>query len=394
MQYPDRFSDLPPYAFPRLRALLDSHAPGGAPLAMSIGEPRHPFPDWVVETIAEHAAGFGTYPPNDGAPQLLAACAAWLARRYRVTVDPATRLMALNGTREGLYNIAMALSPEAKAGQRPAILMPNPFYQVYAVAALSVGAEPVLVPATAATGHLPDYGALPPDLLDRVTLAYLCSPSNPQGAIATPGYWRDLLALAERHDFIVVADECYAEIYRDAPPPGVLEIALAAGADPDRVVAFHSLSKRSNLPGLRAGFVASGPQNIARVRTLRAYAGAPLPVPLQAVATRAWSDDAHVVENRRLYAEKFALADDILGDWPGYTSPQAGFFLWLAVPDGEAACLRLWRETGVRTLPGAYLGRDTGAGNPGQGYVRAALVAPRDETETGLRLIRGCLAQM
>ena len=392
MQYPDRFSDLPAYAFPRLRALLDAHPPGAAPLHMSIGEPKHPFPDWVAGTIAETAADFGRYPPNEGTPELLEAIGGWLARRYGVTRGPET-LMALNGTREGLYNVAMALCPERKAGAVPAILVPNPFYQVYAVAALSVAAEPVYVPATAATGHLPDYAALPEGVLDRTALVYVCSPANPQGAVADRAYWADLLALAERHDFIVLADECYAEIYRGTPPPGVLEVADEIGADPERVVAFHSLSKRSNVPGLRSGFVASGPRNMARIRTLRAYAGAPLPLPLQHAAARLWADAAHVAQNRALYDEKFAQADALLGHLPGVTIPPAGFFLWLPVDDGEAAALKLWRETGVRVLPGAYLGRDSGAGNPGAGYIRAALVAPFADTTRGLTAIRDCLFQ-
>jgi len=390
MQYPDRFSDLPDYAFPRLRALLDAHPPGGDVVAMSIGEPRHPFPDWLGPVISEAAAGFGKYPPNEGAPALLDAIAAWIARRYGVRVD-ADRLKALNGTREGLYNVAMALCPETRRGARPAVLLPNPFYQVYAVAALSVGAEPVYVPATAATGHLPDFASLPVSVLERAALVYLCSPSNPQGAVASHEYLADLLALAERHDFRVIADECYADIYRRDPPPGILEAVQRTGADPERAVAFHSLSKRSNVPGLRSGFVVSGPENIARMRTLRSYAGAPLPLPLQHAATRLWADEAHVIENRRLYAEKFVRADAILGDVPGVAIPQAGFFLWLPVADGEAAALRLWRETGVRVLPGAYLGRDAGAGNPGAGYIRVALVASAAETEHGLNAIRDCL---
>jgi len=390
MQVPERFSDLPPYAFPRLRALLDAHPPGGAPLAMSIGEPKHAFPDWVPKVIAAHADGFGRYPVNEGAPELLAAICGWVVRRYGVDLGP-ERVLALNGTREGLYAVAHALCPETKGGARPVVLLPNPFYQVYAVAALAVGAEPVLVPATRETGFLPDYAALPAAVLDRVALCYLCSPSNPQGAVADAGYWADLLALAERHDFRVAADECYAEIYRATPPPGVLEVAAAQGADPERVLAFHSLSKRSNVPGLRSGFVAGGPDAIARMRQLRAYAGAPLPMPLQAVAARAWGDEAHVVENRRLYDAKFALADRLFADVPRYVAPQAGFFLWLPVPDGEAAALKLWQNTGVRVLPGAYLGRDTGDGNPGAGYIRVALVAPFDQTEAGLTALRDCL---
>ncbi len=391
MVFPERFSNLPAYAFPRLRELLDVHAPGGPVTHMTIGEPKHAFPNWIKEILAENLDGFGKYPPNDGTPELLTAISDFLGRRYGLDVDGARQVMALNGTREGLYNAAMALCPEAKNGQTPVILTPNPFYQVYMVATISVGAEPVFVPATAETGHLPDYASLPNDVLDRTALAYICSPANPQGAVADETYWQDLIALAERHDFQILADECYSEIYRDTPPPGALQVAARMGAHPERVVIFHSLSKRSNLPGLRSGFVAGGPETIHRIRQLRAYAGAPLPLPLQKVAERVWADEAHVIENRALYAEKYALADRILGNVPGYMSPQAGFFLWLPVEDGEAAALKLWRETGVRVLPGAYLARDTEAGNPGKGYIRVAMVAPKAETEAGLMKIRDCL---
>nr|WP_208103512.1 aminotransferase class I/II-fold pyridoxal phosphate-dependent enzyme [Rubellimicrobium sp. CFH 75288] len=384
---PARFSDLPDYAFPRLRKLLDAHPPGGDPVLMAIGEPTHPMPPFVADVLRESVEEFRPYPPNEGAPDLLEAIGAWLGRRYGVRLGP-ERLLVLNGTREGLYNAAMALCPETKGGRRPAVLIPNPFYQAYMVAALSVGAEPVFVPATAETGHLPDYGALPADLLDRAALAYVCSPANPQGAVADRAWWLRLLALAERHDFIVLADECYAEIWRDAPPDGVLAAAAEAGADPERVFAFHSLSKRSNLAGLRSGFVAGGEKGIAAMRRLRAYAGAPLPLPLQRVAARAWADEDHVDASRALYRQKYAIADEELGGLPGYEPPAAGFFLWLRTGDGEAAALRLWREAGVRVLPGAYLGRDDGRGNPGADRVRVALVAPCDEVRRGLRLIR------
>lgn len=390
MAFPERFSNLPEYAFPRLRALLDAHQPGAAPLAMSIGEPRHPMPGFLAEVLNGALAGFARYPANEGNAALLGAIAGWLRRRYGVETGQ-ERLIALNGTREGLFNAALALSPEAKRGRKPAVLMPNPFYQVYAVAALAAGAEPHFIPATAETGHLPDYAALPPALLDRVSLVYICSPANPQGAVASRAYWASLLALAEKHDFRIIADECYSEIYRDSPPPGVLEMADQTGADPERVLAFHSLSKRSNMPGLRSGFAAGGVESIRAMRRLRAYAGAPLPEPLQEVAAAAWEDETHVVENRALYAAKYALADDILGDLPGYNPPQAGFFLWLPVDDGEAAALKLWRKTGIRVLPGAYLARDTKAGNPGAGFIRVALVAPQDETRRGLQALRACL---
>ncbi|RAP43078.1 aspartate aminotransferase [Rhodovulum viride] len=391
MTFPERFSNLPDYAFPRLRRLLDVHEPGGVPVHMTIGEPRHAFPDWVAGIVAAHAHEFGKYPPNEGTPELRAAIAGWVARRYGVTLDPETQITTLNGTREGLFNAALALCPETKAGARPVILTPNPFYQVYAVAALAVAADPVYVPATAETGFLPDFAALPPELLDRVAIAYLCSPSNPQGAVADRGYWADLIRLAEKHDFQIFADECYSEIYRDTPPVGALAVAQELGADPERVVAFHSLSKRSNLPGLRSGFAAGGPESLRRIKQLRSYAGAPLPLPLQRAAERLWADEAHVEASRAQYVRKYARADEILGDVPGYRPPEAGFFLWLPVADGEAAALRLWRETGVRVLPGAYLSREVDGANPGAGYIRVAMVAPEDEMAAALVRLRGCL---
>ena len=388
--FPERFSNLPAYAFPRLRALLDHHQPGGDVVHMTIGEPKHAFPAWVTDVISEHAEGFNRYPPNDGTPELLEAISDWIGRRYGVAVE-ADRIMALNGTREGLYNAMMALCPETKGGAQPKVLVPNPFYQVYAVAAISVGAEPVFVNAEAATGFMPDYARLGPELLDQVAVAYICSPANPQGAVADRAYWRELIALAEKHDFRIFADECYSEIYRGEAPVGALEVAQEMGADPERVVIFHSLSKRSNLPGLRSGFVAGGPESIRRIRQLRAYSGAPLPLPLQRAAEKVWADEAHVEENRRLYGEKFAVADEVFAGVPGYHSPEAGFFLWLPVEDGEEAALKLWTETGVRVLPGAYLSRDTEAGNPGKGYIRVALVAPKSQVQDALIKVRDCL---
>jgi len=389
MNYPERFADLPEYAFPRLRALLDGLKPGGEVVPMTIGEPRHAPPQAVLEAIAAHAADFSRYPPNEGTPELLGVIAAWLDRRYGAAVDPDTQIMVLNGTREGLFNACLALCPETKAGQRPVVLVPNPFYQVYAVAALAAGAEPVYVPATSETGFLPDYASLSPEVLDRVSVAYLCSPSNPQGAVASHAYWRELLALAERHDFLVFADECYSEIWRTGPPPGALEV----GTDPERLVVFHSLSKRSNLPGLRAGFVATGSRNMKRLRTLRAYAGAPLPLPLQRGAEVAWADETHVEASRARYQAKYAIADDVFAGVEGAGAPEAGFFLWLPVEDGEKAAIRLWTETGVRVMPGEYFARATDTGNPGKSYIRVALVTPEDETERGLIKIRDCLYQ-
>ncbi len=389
MVFPERFSDLPAATWPRLRALLDVPTQASETINMTIGEPRHAFPAFVGDILNANLAGFGKYPANYGTDDLLEAISGFLNRRYGLDV-PNDQVLALNGTREGLYNAAMALCREEKHGQ-PIILTPNPFYQVYAVAALSVGAQPVFVPATADHGHLPDYHALPAEVLDRTAVAYACSPSNPQGAVADETYWRDLIALAEKHDFIIFADECYSEIYRDTPPAGALQVARDMGADPERVLVFHSLSKRSNLPGLRSGFCAGGPQSIARLRALRAFAGAPLPEPLQAVAAAAWNDEDHVVENRALYNRKYAIADQVFGNIKGYQSPQAGFFLWLPVADGEEAAVRLWQQTGVRVLPGAYLSKEADGFNPGKNYIRVAMVAPEEEMQRGLILIRDCL---
>ena len=390
MVFPERFSNLPDYAFPRLRRLLDAHAPGGSAIAMTIGEPRHPMPDFVAAILAANLSGFGTYPPNDGTPELLSAISRWIARRYGATVAE-NRLMALNGTREGLFNAALAIAPEQKNGQTPAVLMPNPFYQVYAVAAVTTGAEPAFVPATAATGFLPDYASLPAEVLDRVTIAYLCSPANPQGSVASRDYWKTLLALAEKHDFVVFADECYSEIWRRDAPVGILQVAEETNTNPERVFAFHSLSKRSNLPGLRSGFVAGGPLGIAHIRKLRAFAGAPLPLPIQRVSEAAWADEAHVQASRKLYQEKFRIADQVFAGLQGFQVPEGGFFLWLPVEDGEAAAVKLWRETGVRVLPGAYLSRDVAGDNPGKSYIRVALVAPKEEMQHGLIQLRDCL---
>lgn len=385
---PERFANLPTYAFPRLRELLDHHAPGGDVVHMTIGTPMHDFPKWVTDVIVENAAGFQGYPPNEGSDALRGAISDWIQRRYNVKTDPETQIMALNGTREGLYNATMALCPEEKNGQKPVVLIPNPFYQVYLVATLSINADPVFVPATDATGHLPDYASLPPEVLNRTVAAYICSPANPQGAVADEAYWKTLFALAEKYDFRIFADECYSEIYRETPPIGALTVAQEVGIDPERVTLFNSLSKRSNLAGLRAGFIAGGLDTINRVKKLRSYAGAPMPEPLQAAAARVWADEEHVIENRALYQEKYKIADDVFAGVDGYAAPDAGFFLWLPVQNGEAAALKLWTETGVRVMPGAYFAQGEKGENPGEGYIRVALVAPAEETKQALIKLR------
>jgi aspartate/methionine/tyrosine aminotransferase len=383
---PTRFDALPTATWPRLRNLLDGQAPGGPVINMTIGEPKHKFPDWVGPALVEAMPGFNSYPDNNGAPELREAITGFLLRRYAIDLDMDSQVMVLNGTREGLFNAVVALG---QTGSK--ILIPNPFYQVYTVAAMAIGAQSVYLPARAESGFLPDLDALTPDELNQTSVFFLCSPSNPQGVVASKAYWTRLLTLAETYDFKIFADECYSEIYRTAPPPGALQVAAQMGADPERVVAFHSLSKRSNLPGLRSGFVASGSKNIARIKQLRAYAGCPVAGPIQHVSARVWSDEAHVVANRQLYCDKFEAADRIFAGIKSYNSPEAGFFLWLPVEDDEAAALKLWTETGLRVLPGSYLGQIANEQNPGSGYVRVALVAPKEEMQRGLTILRDCL---
>jgi aspartate/methionine/tyrosine aminotransferase len=391
MDFPERFENLPLYAFSRLRELLDGVKPAGQEISMTIGEPRHPFPEWVTDIIVKNSAGFNDYPANEGIPELKEEIMEWVQRRYSVTLDPQKNILALNGTREGLYNSLIALCPEQKNSSRPIVMVPNPFYQVYMASSLTVNAEPYFVEALPQNNHLPDFSAVPTDILQRTAAVYLCSPSNPQGAVATMEYWIELLKLAEQYDFIIFADECYSEIYRDRAPVGALEALNKIEADPERLVVFHSLSKRSNLPGLRSGFLATGPENLKRLSQLKSYGGAPLPKPLQYAAAAVWKDEKHVKENRKLYAAKYKIADDILSGLDGYTSPEAGFFLWIKVQDSEKTCLNLWRETGVRVLPGAYLAQEKNGKNPGQNFIRVALVAEQKITEEALTKIRSFL---
>jgi len=394
-----RFLDLPEYAFPRLRALLDRHKPGGEEIAMSIGEPQHALPPLLAETLAKHAHLYNKYPPIDGTPGWRDAVGSWLTQRYGLdgSLDPDAQILPLNGSREGLFSAALALAPGEKNGQRAVFLMPNPFYQVYAAAALAVGAEPVCVPATRESGWLPDFSALPEDILQRTTFAYYCSPTNPQGAVADAVTLGRMIALAETYGFIIAFDEPYSEVYRDAPPPGALAAVAAEGADPNRVLVFNTLSKRSNAAGLRSAFVAGGEKAISTIKRLRAYSGSPNPIPALHTAEALWRDETHVVESRRLYQEKYRLADEILGGLPGYSAPEAGFFLWLDVGDGEAGVVKLWKDAGVKCLPGAYLGRGdprfNDGENPGARYMRAALVESPEVIKPGLEAIARLLKE-
>jgi aspartate/methionine/tyrosine aminotransferase len=378
--FPGRLADLPSSPFAKLAALLDPVPPGAPPVSLSVGDPRGEVPAFVAEAIASHAHQFGEYPAINGTKEWREAAAGWVKRRFALPViDPEHHVLPLNGTREGLFLAPFIVTPESKSGVRPAILLPNPFYQCYAAAILASGAEPVFVPARAETGFLPAFDRLPNSVLERTAAAYLCSPSNPEGAVASEEYWRTLFGLADRYDFTLFADECYADIYWDTPPTGALTVRHKTSGGFSRLLTFHSLSKRSALPGLRSGIVAGDAALMARFRAFRNYAGPQVPMPIMAASAAAWSDEAHVEKNRTAYAEKFRIAQRILGNRAGFRLPEAGFFLWLDVGNGEETALKLWREGGIRVVPGAYMGRETEPGkiqsNPGFSFIRVALVS-------------------
>ena len=377
---PGRLAALPPGSFARLAELLDPFTPGAPPVSLSVGDPRGAVPGFVTDAIARHAHEFGEYPPINGTREWREAAAGWLRRRFALpesAIDE-RHFLPLNGTREGLFLATFVTTPETKSGARPVILLPNPFYQCYAASILAAGAEPVFVPALVENQFLPDYAALPETILRRTSSAFLCSPSNPEGACASDEYWRTLFMIADRYDFTVFADECYADIWLAEPPTCALPVRFAQCGGFDRLLTFHSLSKRSALPGLRSGIVAGDSELIAKFRAFRNYAGPQVPMPIMAASAAAWNDEAHVAANRAAYAERFRLAGRVLGNRFNLRLPAGGFFLWLDVGDGEAAALRLWREAGIRVLPGAYMGRETEPGNPrsnpGFRYIRVALV--------------------
>jgi N-succinyldiaminopimelate aminotransferase len=381
--------------FVRLRELLGDALPGKPAISLAVGEPQHPVPAFVGPVLAAHIEEFGRYPMNKGIEPFCRAAADWLGRRFDLPrpVEADTEVLVLNGTREGLFLAAIAARSwvSDRAG-RPAILMPNPFYAAYAAGAVAADCEPVYLPATAASGFLPDLDALPDGLLARTVAFYIASPANPQGAVATQAYLGRLAGLARRFGFLVFCDECYSEIYSEQAPAGILE---TAGPDFANVVVFQSLSKRSNLPGLRVGFAAGDRKFLARFLDLRNVAAPQVPVPAQWVAIAAYADEAHVEANRRLYSRKFDLADQVIGNRYGYRRPAGGFFLWLDVSaqgSDEAATLHLWRQEGLRVVPGRYLAQAQADGsNPGEGFIRVAMVHDHDTTAEALHRLVAAL---
>ena len=395
MSFNGRLAALPPGPFARLATLLGDVKPGRDPITLAIGDPSGTVPDFVRAALAQSAASFGNYPAIAGSQDWRNAAGEWLNRRFALggAIDPEKHLLPLAGTREGLFSVLFPFMPESKAGARPIVAMPNPFYQCYAAAVLASGAEPLYVPALKENGFLPDFAGLPRAMLERMTAVYICSPSNPEGAVADEAYWQALFTLAEQYDFFVLADECYADIWFDKPPACALPARLAQSGGFKNLLSFHSLSKRSGLPGLRSGMVAGCAGLIEKFRAFRNVAGPTVPGPVQAASAAAWRDEAHVVANRLAYAQKMEAAQRILGD--RMTRPGGGFFLWLQVGNGEEFALKAWHDQGVRLLPGAYMGREISAGktqsNPGFSYVRVALVNDLSTIMTALERIREIL---
>jgi len=378
--------------FARVAELLAGHDPGKPLISLSLGEPQHAVPGFVADVLAKHTAEFGRYPIAKGIEPFRKAAAGWLSRRFKLPrpLDPESEVLVLNGSREGLF--FAAISAQRYVGARkgkPAILMPNPFYPVYGAGAETAGCETVVLPATQAHGFLPDLDAIPENLLARTIAFYIASPANPQGTIATPDYFARLKALADRHGFLIFSDECYSEVYTGKIAPGsALE---AGGSDYKNVVVFNSLSKRSNLPGMRVGFAAGDKAFLTAFHELRNVAAPQVPVPLQQVGVACYNDEAHVEENRRLYKIKFDLADQILGGRFGYTRPAGGFCVWLDISSlgsDEEITLKLYKQAGVRVIPGTYLARQQPDGsNPGKGYIRLALVQDGETTAEALHRI-------
>jgi aspartate/methionine/tyrosine aminotransferase len=382
--------------FARIRALVDDIEPGQPPIDMTIGEPRHTMPPILAEALQEAFAGYAKYPPIQGTPELTGAIADWIERRYpqlRGGVDRARHILPLSGSREGLFSAIFPAIARRSDVAKPAVLMPNPFYQAYLAAAIGGGAEPVFLPTDEAGGFLPDLAAIPRETLARTVAFYLASPANPQGAVASLAYLTQAVELAREHDFLLFLDECYSEVYTGSAPHGGLEAAFALGGGFANVLVFNSLSKRSNVPGLRSGFIAGDEDFLATFSAFRNVAAPQMPLPVQHASAVLWSDEAHVEDSRALYVAKFDVAQKTLNEVLPFEKPAGAFFLWLNLEHlggGERAATTFWKECGVKVLPGAYLAQtDKSGGNPGENFIRVALVDDLARTREALeRLAR------
>ena len=385
---------LQPYPFEKLAQLKQGIQPPDSlrHIALSIGEPKHPAPGFVAEKLVSELKHLSTYPTTQGSLELRTAIADWATRRFQLTAGSLTaaqHVLPVNGTREALFSFAQAVIDRTCS---PLVLMPNPFYQIYEGAAFLAGAEPYFLPCTREHNYLPDFDAVPAEVWQRCQLLFICSPGNPTGAVMPREMLKRLIELADRYDFIIASDECYSEIYFDEqqPPLGLLQVCAELGRDDyERCVVFHSLSKRSNLPGLRSGFVAGDAKILAQYLKYRTYHGCALPLHIQAASCAAWQDETHVVENRAIYRAKFEAVLNILGDVLDVRRPDAGFYLWPHTPIADDQFAReLFSQQNVTVLPGRYLSREMNGVNPGSDHCRIALVAPIDECIEGAERIR------
>ena len=374
-----RLDQLHPYPFQKLRELFAGVTPnpGRAPINLSIGEPKHTTPQFIKDALVGGLDGLAHYPVTQGMETLREAIAGWAARRYGVALDPATQILPVNGSREALFAFAQAAVDATRHGRRT-VVSPNPFYQIYEGAALLAGARPFFLNTLPKNGFRMDWARVPEDLWETISLVYVCSPGNPTGKVMTLDDWRELFALSDRHGFVIAADECYSEIYfREGDAPlGALTATRQLGRDLHNLVVFNSLSKRSNVPGLRSGMVAGDAEVMKKFLLYRTYHGSAMSPAVQAASVAAWRDEAHVVENRRQYAEKFAAVMPLLRDVLAFDAPDAAFYLWARVPGGDdtAFARGLYEKQHVTVLPGSYLARDAAGTNPGKGFIRIALV--------------------
>jgi N-succinyldiaminopimelate aminotransferase len=396
-----RLAALQPYPFQRLAALIEGIEPPKhkAPIRLSIGEPQHAAPALVLDALAKNLNGVSTYPSTKGSPALRQSIARWANRRFKLdrkALDPERHVLPVAGTREALFAIAQTVI--APADDPPLVIIPNPFYQIYEGAALLAGARPYFVNTIEANSYRMDLASVPENVWRRTQLLYVCSPGNPTGAVLTLSDWANIIELSQRHGFVIASDECYSEIYFDeaVPPPGVLEAAVEMGlSDYTNCLAFHSLSKRSNLPGLRSGFVAGDPAILVDYFNYRTYQGCALPPPTQAASIIAWNDEAHVRQNRDQYRKKFHVVLEKLGDTLDVHRPDASFYLWPRTPvDDETFTRELYRRENVLVLPGSYLSRSVDGINPGTDRVRMALVASPEECVEAAERIRRCVESL
>lgn len=383
---------LHPYPFQKLRELFADIQPNPAlsPVNLSIGEPKHATPEFIKSALAENLAGLSNYPTTLGNAPLREAISHWLTRRYSIPLlNPETAIIPVNGSREALFAFAQAVIDRNRPA--PLVISPNPFYQIYEGAALLAGAEPYYLNTLAHNDFRMDYASVPKEVWQRTQLLYVCSPGNPTGKVMGLEDWREVFALADMYGFVIASDECYSEIYFDEanPPLGALQAAHRLGRDDRNLVVFSSLSKRSNLPGMRSGFVAGDPAILKKFLLYRTYHGCAMNPAVQAASTVAWADEAHVQENRRLYREKFAAVTPLLQEVLDVPMPDAAFYLWARTPEEDTVfAARLYRECNVTVLPGSFLAREARGVNPGSGYVRIALVASLEECLEAAKRIR------